>query len=111
MLGDKWEQDLKAARSAKQFLLQFTSNFAVNHQPELAALGHSLCCLNVLKQCFSNVNVSLRERVVKSAIFQMLINHDLSHRPEVKETMCCPCCHRHNMSCVKEFLISLHTIQ
>jgi len=28
--------------------------------------------------------------VVKSARIQMLINHDLS---EVKETMCCPCCH------------------
>ena len=42
MSGDKWEQDLKAARSAKHFLLRFISNFVVNHQPELATLGGSV---------------------------------------------------------------------
>lgn len=40
MSSDKWAQDLKAARSAKHFPLQFISNFTVNHQPELATLGN-----------------------------------------------------------------------
>ena len=39
MSSDKWAQDLKAARSAKHFPLQFISNFTVNHQPELVTLG------------------------------------------------------------------------
>lgn len=40
MSSDKWAHDLKAARSAKHFPLQFISNFTVNHQPELATLGN-----------------------------------------------------------------------
>lgn len=40
MSSDKWAHDLKAARSAKHFPLQFVSNFTVNRQPELAALGN-----------------------------------------------------------------------
>lgn len=40
MQSDKWAQDLKAARSAKHFRLQFTSSFTVNHQPELATSGN-----------------------------------------------------------------------
>lgn len=39
MLGDKWVWSLKAARSAKHFLLQFISNFAVNHPPETEIAG------------------------------------------------------------------------
>lgn len=38
MSSDKWEQELKAARSAKHFPFQFISNFTVNHPPELATL-------------------------------------------------------------------------
>lgn len=40
MSSDKWVQDLKAARSAKHFPLQFVSNFTVNRQPELSTLGN-----------------------------------------------------------------------
>jgi hypothetical protein len=43
MLGDKWVWSQKAARSAKHFLLQFISNFAVNHQPEPGISGISEC--------------------------------------------------------------------
>lgn len=43
MASDKWAQDLKAARSAKHFPLQFISNFfTVNHQPELATFKGGL---------------------------------------------------------------------
>lgn len=40
MSSDKWAQDLKAARSAKHFPLQFVSNFTVNRQAELDTLGN-----------------------------------------------------------------------
>lgn len=40
MSSDKWAQALKAARSAKHFLLQFICSFIVNHQPELATSGN-----------------------------------------------------------------------
>lgn len=45
MSADKWEAELKAARSAKHFPLQFVSNFTVNHQLQLSTYG------NVLRVC------------------------------------------------------------